>query len=371
MMDVKPIEVTIAELYKGYVNDEEGESVVGYDGKLNIRPKFQRNFVYDLDKQKAVINTVRHGFPLNVMYWSKNQDGTFDLLDGQQRTLSICKFIHGDFDIVDDDGIVKIYDNLPEDKQKTILDYKLQIYVCDGSDSEKLDWFRTINIAGEKLEEQELKNAVYAGPWVTDAKRHFSKNQSPAWRIGKDYLSGDANRQKYLETAIAWKVNSKKSEDIEKYMSKHQKETNANELWLYYSGVISWVKLLFPKYRKQMKGIGWGFLWNTYHKNSYDAKDLETKVSTLMKDEEVQSKAEIYEYVFDHDERHLNLRAFPESIKQTVYEQQNGKCKHCKKEFEYKDMQGDHITPWSQGGKTVIENCQMLCKDCNRRKSDK
>ena len=370
-MKVEPIKVTVRELYYGYVNDEEGESVVGYGGKLNIRPKFQRNFVYDINKQKAVINTVRRRFPLNVMYWSKNPDDTYDLLDGQQRTLSICKYIHGDFDIKDDDGVVKIYDNLPADKQESILNYELQIYVCEGNDSERLDWFRTINIAGEKLEEQELKNAVFAGEWVTDAKRHFSKNQCAAWRIGKDYLSGDPNRQKYLETAISWKVNSKKSEDIETYMSQHQKEKNANELWLYYPGVINWIKLLFPKYRRQMKGIEWGFLWNKYHKNNYDAKELEKKIAALMKDEEVQSKSGIYYYLFDNDEKHLNLRSFPESIKETVYERQNGKCKICKKKFEYNQMAGDHITPWSQGGKTVIENCQMLCADCNRRKSDK
>lgn len=361
-MNINQISITIRDLYNGF----DGEYC--YGGKLRIRPDFQRNFCYSLTQQKAVIATIRQGFPLSVMYWYKNEDGTYDLLDGQQRILSICKFLHGDFAIYD--GTVKVFDNLTADKKDAILDYKLQIYVCNGADSERLNWFKTVNIAGEEMEEQEIRNAIYGGTWVEDAKKHFSQADCDAWRIGQDYISGDYNRQKYLEVAIMWIVNSKKSVDIEKYMATHQNTLNATELWLYFVTVINWVKTLFPHYRKQMKGVPWGFLWNQYHKNIYNVNELEEQVSRLMQDEEVQKKSGIYPYLFDHDEKHLNLRAFPESIKTAAYEQQQGICKICGKHFAYDEMEADHITPWSQGGKTTLENCQMLCVECNRRKSD-
>ena len=215
-------EITIRNVANGYINNDE-EGVVGYGGKLNIRPKYQREFVYRDKQRDSVIETIKKDFPLNVMYWVKNEDGTFEVLDGQQRTISFCEYIDGEFSL---DGLS--FQNLPDDKQDQIWNYKLMVYFCEGADSEKLDWFKIINIAGEKLTEQELRNAIYTGTWLIDAKRHFSKNSCAAYNIANKYLKGSSIRQDYLETAISWISDGK----IEHYMSKNQHEPNANELWL-------------------------------------------------------------------------------------------------------------------------------------------
>ena len=239
------------------------------------------------------------------------------------------------------------------------------VYFCSGTDSEKLEWFKTINIAGKELTTQELRNAVYSGSWVSDAKRYFSRNNRP--RIGDDYLSGSANRQEYLETAINWISDG----NIENYMSENQHEPNANELWLYFQNVINWVKVVFPNYRKEMKGIGWGFLYNEFKSHKFDSTMLEQEVSRLMQDEDVGSKKGIYTYVLTHKEKHLNIRAFSLNQKREAYEKQGGICVICKNHFEIEKMEADHITPWHEGGKTIAENCQMLCQEDNRRKSGK
>ncbi|MGL6021547.1 MAG: HNH endonuclease [Chitinophagaceae bacterium] len=262
---------------------------------------------------------------------------------------------------------IRYFHNLQDDEQEQILNYKLMVYLCSGTDSEKLEWFKIINIAGEKLTEQELRNAVYAGSWVADAKRYFSKNGCAAYSIGGSYLNGAAIRQDYLETAIDWISNG----NIEVYMANHQHEPNANELWLYFQSVISWIKILFPKYRKEMKGIDWGVLYHEFKEEKLDHKKLETEVSQLMKDEDVTSKKGIYQYVLTRQEKYLNIRAFSDSQKRESYEKQKGICSACKAHFEINDMEADHITPWHEGGKTSIENCQMLCKEDNRRKSGK
>ncbi len=358
-MEIKLKEITIKEVVKGYLNDEE-EGVVGYDGKLNIRPKYQREFVYKDKQRDAVIDTVRKDFPLNVMYWVDNGDGTYEVLDGQQRTISICEYIIGSFSID-----YQYFHNLEKDEQEQILNYKLMIYFCKGTDKEKLEWFKTINIAGEKLADQELRNAIYTGEWLTDAKRHFSKNGCPAYGLGGDYLLGSAIRQDYLETALRWITNGK----IEDYMSTHQHDNNANELWLYFTSVINWVKTIFPHYRKEMKGIEWGLYYNDFKDNKYDTAKLEEEIKKMMMDEDVTSKKGIYEYLLDGKEKHLSIREFSSNQKRECYEKQKGICKNCKKHFEIDEMEADHITPWHAGGKTITENCQMLCKECNRRKS--
>jgi len=294
------------------------------------------------------------------MYWAVREDGNFEVIDGQQRTISICQYVNGDFSL---NGLA--FHNLPKDKQEQILNYKLTVYLCSGTDSEKLEWFRTINIAGEKLTEQELRNAVYSGSWVSDAKRYFSKNSRP--KIGDDYLNGSANRQEYLETAIDWISNGQ----IEKYMSKNQHEPNANEIWLYFQSVINWVKATFPKYRKEMKGIAWGELYNDFKDKKFDSKKLEEEVSKLMQDEDVTNKKGIYTFVLTRKEKHLNIRAFTDNQKREAFERQRGKCVVCKKQFEISEMEADHITPWHEGGKTSADNCQMLCQEDNRRKSGK
>lgn len=294
-MEVKLKEITIEELVKDYKNHAE-EGVIGYGGRLDIRPPFQREFVYNDNQRKAVIDTVTKGFPLNVMYWSVREDGNYEIIDGQQRTISICQYVDGEFSLVD-----MYFHNLEENEKREILNYKLTVYVCSGTDSEKLDWFKTINIAGEELTEQELRNAVYHGSWVTEAKRHFSKTGCPAYQIGGKYLNGTAIRQDYLEIVIKW-INDNK---INEYMAKNQHKPNANELWLYFQKVISWIEANFPKYRKEMKGLPWGDLYNNYKESELDPTKLELKVSRLMEDVDVTSKRGIYQYILSGEERYL------------------------------------------------------------------
>ena len=358
-MKIELKEITVRKLTEGYEDNDEG-GVVGYGGRLDIRPPYQREFIYKDKQRDAVINTLTREFPLNVMYWAVRDDGNFEIIDGQQRTISVCQYVNGDFAYE-----MRYFHNLQDDEQEQILNYKLMVYLCSGTDSERLDWFRTINIAGEKLTDQELRNAVYAGSWVSDAKRYFSKNGCPAYGMGSDYLNGSAIRQDFLETAIRWISN----DAIEQYMAKNQHEPNANELWLYFQSVINWVKAVFPKYRKEMKGIPWGFLYNEFKDQKFDSKKLEKEIAKLMEDEDVTNKKGIYSYVLTRKEKHLNIRAFSPNQKREVYERQQGICPVCKEHFEIEDMEADHITPWHEGGKTSADNCQMLCKDDNRRKS--
>jgi hypothetical protein len=360
-MNIELKEITIRELTEGYEDNQEG-GVIGYSGKLDIRPPYQREFIYKDKQREAVIDTITKNFPLNVMYWAVREDENYEVIDGQQRTISICQYVNGDFAY-----LFKYFHNLQNDEKEQILNYKLMVYLCSGTDSEKLEWFRTINIAGEKLTDQELRNAVYSGSWVSDAKRYFSKNNCAAYGLGGDYLSGSAIRQDYLETTIDWISKG----NIEVYMSNHQHDPNANEIWLYFQSVISWVKVVFPKYRKEMKGIQWGLLYNEFKDKKFDSAKLELEVAKLMMDEDVSNKKGIYEYVLSKKEKHLNIRAFSENQKREAYERQKGKCPICKEVFELNGMEADHITPWHEGGRTFSENCQMLCKEDNRRKSGK
>lgn len=362
-MKIELHEISVRDVTNGYRDNEE-DGIVGYGGKLDIRPPFQREFIYNEKERNAVIDTINKNFPLNVMYWSKNGD-KYELLDGQQRTLSICQYVNCDFSIN-----YKSFNNLTPDLQNKILDYKLMIYICEGTPSEKLDWFKIINIAGEKLTDQELRNSQYTGEWLHDAKRHFSKTSCPAYQIGSDYLIGSAIRQDYLETALKW-ISNKYNCQIEDYMGTHQNDSDANELWMYFQSVIDWINRLFPKYRKEMKGIDWGILYNKYKDHVYNSDILEEKVSKLMMDEDVTNKKGIYSYLITGQEKYLNIRAFSDSQKREAYERQKGICANCGKHFEINEMEADHITPWHAGGKTSSDNCQMLCMDCNRRKSGK
>ena len=361
-MKIELREISIQELSDGYQDNSE-QGVVGYGGKLDIRPPYQREFIYKDKQRNAVLDTVRKDYPLNVMYWAARGDGGYEVIDGQQRTLSICQYVNGDYSI---QGLG--YCNLQDDQQEQILNYKLMVYFCEGTDSEKLEWFKTINIAGEKLTDQELRNAVYAGPWTADAKRYFSKTGCAAYQLASDYVKGSPIRQDYFETAIEWHA---KDETIEEYMSKHQHDANAVALWNYFQSVINWVKATLPKYRKEMKGVPWGPLYNEFGSKALDAKKLEKQVAKLMADEDVGSKSGIYQYVLNGDERHLNIRAFSPNMKREAYERQEGICIKCNKHFEMDEMEGDHVKPWREGGKTNAANCQMLCMDDNRRKSDK
>ncbi len=361
-MKIELREVRIRELVADYVDDGEG-GVRGYSDQLDIRPPYQREFIYNDKQRNAVIDTIMKGFPLNVMYWSVRDDGTYEIIDGQQRTISIAQYAKGDFSFGE-----KYVHNLPEDKRTKFLDYELMVYLCSGTDSEKLEWFRIINIAGEKLTDQELRNAVYAGSWVSDAKRYFSRTGCAAYGMGKDYLNGSPIRQDYLETAIKWI-----SEDnIEDYMGRHQHDPSAISLWNYFRSVMNWVEATFTEKRpKMMKGVDWGTLYNLYKDEKLDPAKIEEEIERLTLDEDVTKDSGIYPYILTREEKHLNLRQFDYKMKRRVYQMQDGKCRICGESFDIGNMEADHIKPWIEGGKTKEDNCQLLCKSCNRTKSAK
>ena len=373
-MRINERKIKVSEVYEGYFNDDE-EGVVGYDEQLDIRPKYQREFVYNPEQQREVIRTVLRGLPLNVMYWvdrwedpdhptqAEQDEARYEVLDGQQRTLSLCSFMDGDFSVDD-----MTFDNLPKDKQDAIRNYELFIYVCNGTESEKLEWFKIINIAGERLTDQERRNAVYAGSWVSSAKKYFSKSNGAAKTLAEDYMKGSPIRQEYLETAISW-IGAGEGLSIEQYMSRHQHDTSAVQLWNYFRSVIEWVQAVFPKYRKEMKGLPWGLFYNAHgQRTDLDPKKLEAEVQRLMGDEDVTKKSGIYEYLLTGDERKLSIRAFDRRDMLTAYEQQEHKCAICGKVFEFDKMHGDHKKPWSAGGHTTPDNLQMLCTTCNLKK---
>lgn len=367
-MKIELYKIKISEIVKDYKDSAE-EGVSAFGGKLDIRPKYQREFVYSGKQRDEVIRTVKNGFPLNVMYWVKKEDGNFEVLDGQQRTISIAQFVNGDFSI-EFNGRTAMFHNLTPEEKEQIMNYDLMIYHCEGKDKEKLDWFKIINIAGEKLTDQELRNAVYTGPWLSDAKLKFSKTNCAAYLLANDggsLVSGSPIRQEYLETALSWIS----SEQIEEYMAKHQHDKNANELWQYFQDVIHWVRKTFLNYRKEMSGVNWGELYNEFKSKKLDSDKLEKEIKKLMQDEDVTKKSGVYPYVLTRQEKYLSIRAFTDKMKREAYERQNGKCSFCKKKFDISEMEADHITPWHEGGKTIAQNCQMLCKQDNRTKSGK
>jgi len=362
-------QIPVRDLYAGYVNSGF-DGVVGYSGALDIRPKFQREFVYDAARQQAVISTLLSGFPLNVMYWSKSNDAstgkdTFEMLDGQQRSMSICEYIEGSFSVMVE-GNPKNFDNLSAADQARVLDYELMVYHCEGSENEQLAWFEVINIAGLTLRPQELRNAVYTGPWLTDAKRYFSRESQGAHKLAKDYVTaGEVNRQELLQRALEWRV-GKGDVAIKQYMNDHRQDANANALWTYFKSVIDWAKLIFPKQRKELRSVPWSILYNEYGQKQLDSVELEAQVKALMEDDEVQKKSGIYTYVLTGDKHALALRTFTDNQKRQAYEEQDGVCPKCNKDFEFGEMDGDHIIPWAKGGKTTPDNCQMLCIKDNR-----
>lgn len=353
--------ITVREVIAGYKDSAE-EGVVAYGGKLDIRPKYQREFVYSGKQRDSVIETIKKDFPLNVMYWVKKDGENFEVLDGQQRTISIGQYVTGEFSLND-----RFFHNLTDEEQKQILDYEMMVYFCEGTDKEQLDWFRIINIAGEKLTEQELRNAVYTGPWLSDAKLKFSKSNCAAYLLANDggqLVSGSPIRQEYLETALSW-INSG---EIADYMAKHQHDPNADALWEYFQNVIEWVRQTFTNYRREMVNVEWGKLYNEFKEAELDSDMLEDEIKKLMQDEDVTKKSGIYPYLLTKQEKYLSIRSFTEKMKRETYERQKGICPDCKKQWDISEMEADHITPWVEGGPTTAENCQMLCKEDNRRK---
>ena len=378
-MQIELHKITVRELTAGYEDNNEN-GVRAYGGRLDVRPPYQREFVYKEKQRDAVIDTLTQGFPLNVMYWAEVGEQTsesagnsatlgsvasFEIIDGQQRTISICQYVNGDFAFD-----FRYFHNLQPDEQEQILNYELQVYICSGTDSEKLKWFKTINIAGEELTNQELRNAVYAGSWVSDAKRYFSKKGVPAAQIGSDYLTGSAIRQEYLETAISWISDG----NIEVYMSNHQHDASAAPLWQFFQAVITWIETSFrpnKERKKIMKGVDWGWLYKQFKDKVFDYQQIDNKVKQLILDDDVTKKTGIYPYILTRKEKYLSIRAFTDAQKLSAYERQGGFCADCGQHFDLTQMEADHITPWHAGGRTVAENCQMLCRECNRRKSGK
>lgn len=375
-------QISIADLFNGFVNNEE-EGVythIRIDGELiktNIRPPYQREFVYSDGKRNEVIKSISLNRPLGLIHLAKNSDGTMEVIDGQQRIISICSYLNGDYSV---NGLCDFLNEKKFDCERfkgtaiyqQIMSYNHIIaYIVDGSDDEKLEWFKTINISGEKLTDQELLNANYTGEWLCSAKRKFSKTNCVAYKKGNKLVNGTPIRQDYLETALSWISGGK--ENIQKYMGDHQFDENAEPLWDYFVEVIEWVEKTFT-YRKEMKGIDWGKLYREYGKVDYNIAELEEKVKALMEDDEVDNNKGIYEYVLSNcakeKERCLSIRKFKDKDKRSAYEKQNGICPICGKHYAIEEMEGDHIVAWSKGGKTTIDNLQMLCKKCNREKSN-
>lgn len=391
--------LTIRDLVENFNENTKTGEVNAFNGKLNVRPPYQREFVYEMDKQKAVIDTVVKGYPLNVMYWAKITDDRFELMDGQQRTLSICKYVKGAYSVEFEIGgkvVPKSFDYLGA-KQKDFLDYPVTVYICEGNEDEILAWFRIINIAGIKLTDQEMRNAIYNGTWTTDAKKYFSRVDGEGFcseghcfngHTYGDYVDvvggnkktekeNSVVRQKLLEIVLSWAVDKENKDrslsgkdkiTIDNYMDSHCKNPNAINLWRYYEDVMEWVKTTFPTYRDLMKKVDWGVLYNDYHSTSI--KDADTKVNSILESsDEISNIKEVYKAVLSGEMKFLNARAFDERDKKWAYEKQNHKCPYCKGDFEYKEMHGDHIVPWSKGGKTERTNLQMLCTACNIKKS--
>lgn len=364
-MKIELKQIKIRDLVKGYEDDEETSHVVAYDGKLDVRPAFQREFVYKDAQRIAVIDSIKKHFPLNVMYWGVRDDGTYEVIDGQQRTIAICQYYIGEFSY---NGLY--FNNLQENEKEEFLDYDLMIYTCEGNPKEKLDWFEIINIAGEKLTQQELLNAVFFGPWLSDAKQFFSKKSCVAAKISSDYVDGSPIRQEILETALKWISKG----NIREYMATHQHKPNANELRAYFKNVIEWINNTFrptSAEKKFMKGLDWGTLYNEHKDDEIDFNKCHEIFDTLILDDDVTKKKGIFPYIITGEEKYLSIRDFSTAIKMKVYKKQKGLCAKCGKPFKIEDMEGDHIDPWSKGGHTTEENCQMLCVHCNRRKSAK
>lgn len=373
-MKIEPKQIRVREVFDSYA-DNGDDGVFAYGGKLAIRPPYQREFVYNTAQAEAVIHTILKGFPLNVMYWVKSGDDTYEVLDGQQRTLSVMQFLDHKFSVTLD-GKQYYWDSLPNDKYDAIMNYEFMIYICAGDESEKLEWFKVVNIAGEKLTDQELRNSVYIGNWLSDAKLHFSKRNCAAKLMSDKYITGDPNRQELLEKALKGICGHQGINEITEYMAKHKSDADADELWVYFQKVINWIPLVFPKYYADMKGLDWCHYYNEYGKKDYNSSEMQDEVKRLHEDDEVQKPKGIYEYLLCRKTdpfagRFLNLRAFDKRDKLAAYSKQNGICPICRQRFEFEEMEGDHKTPWSKGGKTVPENCQMLCRECNAKKTDK
>ncbi|MFH5836183.1 HNH endonuclease family protein [Proteiniclasticum sp. C24MP] len=380
-------DISVGEICHGFVyNEYEGKGLFGLSGKLVIQPEYQRNYIYaDGKKDVAVIQSLLKGYPLGLIYFSKIEADKYEVLDGQQRITSFGRFVTGKFPIIGSDGIPHYFSGLASDLQEKIMTSKMTIYICSGTESEIKEWFRTINIAGVPLNDQELSNAIHSGPFVTKAKEEFSNSQNANVQKWSAYIKGDVKRQDFLRTALNWVSKG----HIDDYMSKHRYDNNINELKSYFTSVIDWISSVFSSVEPTMCGLEWGSLYEKYHGNAYNPQDISRQVNSLLEDFYVKDKKGIYEYVLGGctDKKLLSVRVFDEIVKKTVYSKQTNEAKtkdisNCplcaisydsnrNRIWKLSEMDADHVTAWSKGGSTDIKNCQMLCKTHNRAKGNR
>ena len=387
MKTILKTDLTVRDINEGFVyNEYEGKGLFGWGGKLTIQPEYQRNYIYaDGKRDVAVVDSLLKGYPLGLLYFVKVGEDKYEILDGQQRVTSFGRFITGKFAVKDANGMEQYFDGLAKDLQDRILNSQLTIYICEGEESEIKEWFKTINIVGVPLNNQELLNAIYSGPFVTLAREEFSNSQNANIQKWSAYIKGDVNRQEYLATALNWVSKN----NIDKYMSQHRFDTNINELKTYFNSVITWVSIVFKDVKPEMRGLEWGRLYETYHNNSYDPNKVSEILNKLYIDEQVQDRKGVCEYILGgcKDTKLLNIRVFDDNTKKVVYERQTqsarakntSNCPLCSlgndsnkdKIWDLKDMDADHVTAWSKGGSTDIKNCQMLCQTHNRAKGNR
>lgn len=380
-------DITIAQLCEGFHYSElEGKGLYGMNGKLTIQPEYQRNYIYlDTGKDVAVIDSILKGYPIGLIYFNRTPEGQLEVLDGQQRITSIGRFYEGGLSIIDKNGLPQSLDSLDDEPREKFLNTPLLVYICEGTSEEIKEWFKTINIAGVPLKTQELLNAVYSGPFVTLAKEEFSNSNNANVQKWSHFIAGEVKRQDYLATSLKWVSHNG---DVANYMKAHKNDTNINELKMFFNEVIGWVTSVFKTIHSEMRGLEWGRLYDTYHKNSYNSTVIDERVTKLMEDPQVQNKRNIFEYVLggEQDTKLLHVRVFDEKTKKAVYLQQTEKakkegksnCSYCAighdanrtKIWALKDMDADHVTAWSKGGETTIDNCEMLCKSHNRAKGN-
>ena len=384
------IEWTVADICKGFVyNELEGKGLFGLDGKLTIQPEYQRHYIYnDGKKDVAVIESILNRYPLGLIYFNLTANGQYEVLDGQQRITSIGRFVTGKFSIEDKNGNIQYFSGLPEEQQKLILESKLLVYVCQGEEKEVKEWFKTINIVGVPLNEQELRNAIYSGTFVNAAKRVFSNSQNAEIHKWGHYVKGDVKRQEVLRVALEW-VCASRGMTVDAYMSMHRHDTQITELENYFRSVIDWVSTTFTMVENNMCGIEWGRLYETYHTTPYSIEHITERVKTLLEDDAVRCSRNIYEYVLGGEQQHalLDVRFFDDKDKKAAFKRQTEKaqkegvsnCPLCAigdnnnrtRIYKINEMDADHVTAWSKGGATTLDNCEMLCKSHNRAKGNK
>lgn len=387
MKTILRTDLKVRDINEGFVyNEYEGKGLFGWGGRLTIQPEYQRNYIYaDGKKDVAVIESLLKGYPLGLIYFVKTGEDSYEVLDGQQRITSFGRFITGKFAIKDQNGMEQYFDGLDPEIKEYLLDRPLTIYICEGKENEIKEWFKTINIVGVPLNNQELLNAIYSGPFVTKAREEYSNSQNAYIQKWSAYIKGDVNRQDYLSTALNWVSKN----NIESYMSSHRFDDNINELKTYFNSVIDWISSVFIDVKPEMRGLDWGNFYELYHKNSYNPSEVSKKYNELYSDIYVKDPKGICEYILGGcvDTKLLNIRVFEDDVKRHVYARQTqiakekeiSNCPLCavgnnsnsKRIWEQREMDADHVTAWSKGGSTDISNCEMLCITHNRAKGNK